>query len=256
MVLIPILIGFFTGLVLGVFGSGGGIVTTPALIYLLHIPVKSSIAMSLGIIAITGIVAVIQYWRRGHVNLKIAILFSLFSMSGSYLGSYLGLFTPPWVQLITFSVVMYIAAWKLLSRDKGRPAKSTDLETNQLKSVVIWVLRMGIVGLLVGILAGLIGVGGGFMIVPALVLLSGMPMKEAIGTALIIVTLNSIAGFAGYLGHVYINYALVGEFAIVAFFGSLLGSYITHRLSPNHLKIAFGIFLLFAATGILLKTLL
>ena len=256
MTIISILAGLATGLVLGVFGSGGGIITTPALLYLVHVPAKSAIAMSLGVIAVTATVATFQHWRRGNVNLKITLIFGLFSVSGTYLGARLGVYTPVVVQLAVFSLVMYAAAWKMLRpmqvhRSAGAAAVSAELCTTSSCMV-----RTGAIGVGVGILAGLVGVGGGFMIVPALVLLSGLPIKQAIGTALAIVTLNSASGFVGYAGHISIDYALVATFAAIAIAGSVVGSYLAHRLPAEHLKRAFGIFLVFAASAILLKSVL
>ncbi len=256
MTFISSLAGLITGLVLGVFGSGGGIITTPALLYLAHVPAKSAIAMSLGVIAITATVATLQHWRRGNVDFRVTVIFGLFSMAGTYLGARLGVDTPVVVQLAVFSLVMYAAAWKMLRplpvhRSVGAAAVSPELCVTPR-----CMFRTGAVGVAVGMLAGLVGVGGGFLIVPALVLLSGLSIKQAIGTALAIVTLNSASGFLGYAGHVSINYTLVGTFSALAIAGSVLGAYLAHRLSANHLKRAFGVFLLFAASAILLKSVL
>lgn len=251
-----ILAGIATGLVLGIFGSGGAIITTPALLYLLHVPPKSAIAMSLGVIAITASLTALQHWRHGNVSLKVTAVFSLFSVIGTYVGARIGIMTPVVVQLSIFALVMYAAAWRMLKPSRQPKSVGAAVVVHELFDSPRGIAKIVVIGIVVGALAGLVGVGGGFLIVPALALLSGLPMKQAIGTSLAIVSLNSISGFAGYMGEVPIDYSLVGLFATVAVIGSIFGTRIAHRLSPEHLKRAFALFLLFVATDILFKSVL
>lgn len=256
MTFIAILAGLATGVVLGIFGSGGSIITTPALLYLLGVAPKSAIAMSLGIVAVTATLTAFQHWRRGNVDLKVTTIFGLFGVLGTYAGARLGVITPVMLQLGIFALVMYAAAWKMLA--PNTPAhRSAGAAVAELAD---WSdIRIGHVashGIAVGVLTGLVGVGGGFLIVPALVLLSRMPMKQAIGTSLAIVSVKSYAGFAGYAGEVPIDYPLMGLFTAVAMAGSVVGTRFAHRLSPQVLKQAFAGFLILVATYILATSLL
>lgn len=253
MTLSAILAGLATGAVLGVFGSGGSIVTTPALLYLLDVEPKSAIAMSMGIVAVTATLTALQHWRRGNVNLQVTAVFGLFGVIGTYAGARLGVVTPVFIQLTLFALVMYAAAWKMLRparphRSVGAAAVAAAAEVCTTPRCLSHVAGHGIV---VGVLTGLVGVGGGFLIVPALVLLSRLPMKQAIGTSLAIVSMKSFAGFAGYAGAVPIDYPLMAVFTAVAVAGSLLGTRLAHRFSGAALKKGFALFLLLVATYIL-----
>ena len=246
--------GLVTGLLLGIFGSGGSIITTPALLYLLDVEPKSAIAMSLGIVAVTATITALQHWRWGNVNLKITAVFGAFGVMGTYAGALLGVITPVVIQLTIFALVMYAAAYKMLKpqhKSLGAAAVAGCLDgyCDELQYT-----HIAIHGIAVGILTGVVGVGGGFLIVPALVLLSGLPMKQAVGTSLSIVALKSFAGFAGYAGAVEINYPLMASFTGVAIVGSIIGSLISNRLPAALLKRGFGIFLVFVASYILLKS--
>lgn len=254
-----ILAGLVTGLLLGVFGSGGSIVTTPALLYLLQVEPKSAIAMSMGIVAITATITAIQHWWRGNVNLKVTAIFGLFGVAGTYAGALLGVVTPVVVQLGLFALVMYAAAWKML--EPALPAHKSvgaaaaegcigdDCEELHYKKIALH-------GIGVGVLTGFVGVGGGFLIVPALVLLSGLSMKRAVGTSLSIVSVKSFAGFAGYAGAVAVDYRTMAIFTAIAIAGSFAGGMIGHRLPAAHLKKAFGVFLVLVASYILIKSVL
>ena len=262
MLILVILAGSITGIVLGLFGSGGSIIAMPALMYLLHVEPKSAIVMSLGIVAVTASISGWDNWRRGNVDVKVAAMFGLFGVLGTYGGARLGVYTPVTVQLILFALVMYAAAWKMLQKKKQPQIQAAQLavaggpniavtETEIIKAHMGHIAMHG-VG--VGVLTGLVGVGGGFLIVPALVLLSGIPMKVAIGTSLVIVAAKSYSGFAGYIGAVPVDWAVMGSFTVVTVAGSFAGTRIAHRFSHEKLKKSFAIFLIIVATYILLKS--
>ncbi len=252
-----IIAGLITGMLLGIFGSGGSIITMPALLYLLDVEPKSAIAMSLGIVAVTATITAIQHWRRGNVNLRITVVFGLFGVAGTYAGALVGVITPVVIQLSVFALVMYTAAWKMLKpspQPKSIGAAVADCPDGHCDD-----LRYGHIavhGIAVGILTGIVGVGGGFLIVPALVLLSGLSMKKAVGTSLSIVALKSFAGFAGYAGSVAIDYQMMAIFTAIAVVGSVVGSQLGHRLPADLLKRGFGGFLLLVASYILFKSVL
>jgi len=258
MSILAILAGAFTGIVLGLFGSGGSIIAMPALLYLLHVEPKSAIAMSLGIVAVTATISAFDNWRRGNVDVKISLMFGLFGVGGTYAGARLGVHTPVALQLILFALVMYAAAWKMLVKRQARPAQLAGAGGPNVgveeTGIDAHMGRIALHGIGVGVLTGLVGVGGGFLIVPALVLLSGVPMKVAVGTSLAIVAAKSYAGFAGYLGAVPVDYAMMAGFTAVTVLGSFVGTRIAHRFSAETLKLGFAVFLVFVATYILLKS--
>ncbi|MCE5181529.1 MAG: sulfite exporter TauE/SafE family protein [Betaproteobacteria bacterium] len=259
MIFLAILAGAVTGIVLGLFGSGGSIIAMPALMVLLDVPPKSAIAMSLGIVAITATISAWDNWRRGNVDMKISVVFGFFGVIGTYGGARLGVVTPVTVQLVLFALVMYAAAWKMLQR------KTVQVQVAQLATaggppldeeaiISANLTHIAAHGIGVGVLTGLVGVGGGFLIVPALVLLSGIPMKMAIGTSLAIVAAKSYAGFAGYVGAVPVDWGVMGSFTAVTVVGSFVGTRLAHRFSQETLKHAFGVFLVIVATYLLLKS--
>lgn len=252
-----IISGLVTGMLLGVFGSGGSIITMPALLYLLDVEPKAAIAMSLGIVAVTATITALQHWRHGNVNLKITVIFGAFGVAGTYAGALVGVITPVVIQLSVFALVMYAAAWKMLQPGplhKSVGAAVVDCPDGHCDDLDY--RHIAIHGIAVGILTGIVGVGGGFLIVPALVLLSGLSMKNAVGTSLSIVSLKSFAGFAGYAGSVAIDYQLMGIFTAIAVVGSVIGSQLGHRLPADLLKKGFGGFLLLVASYILFKSVL
>lgn len=252
MTLVALMSGIVTGLVLGIFGSGGSIIAVPALLYLLHTGAKEAIAMSLGIVAVTATISAIDNWRHGNVNLRVSAVFGLFGIIGTYGGARLGVLTPAVVQLVLFALVMYAAAWKMLAKKK--PAGADPAPNGQDFRAKLG--HIAAHGLIVGVLTGLVGVGGGFLIVPALVLLSGIPIKKAIGTSLAIVAAKSYAGFAGYFGAVPINYTLMASFTGVTVVSSLVGTRFARRLHGEMLTGGFAWFLVIVASYILYKSIL
>lgn len=271
--MVSILAGLATGLVLGLFGSGGSIIALPALLYLLNVVPKSAIVMSLGVVGVTATLTALSHWRRGNVIVRVAAVFGMFGMIGTFAGARLGLQTPVVIQLGLFALVMYAAAWRMLKPVKLNPAilnpagalaasadeivvtSSGSVAFRSCHTIVSPCMgRIAVQGVGVGVLAGLVGVGGGFLIVPALVLLSGVPMKQAIGTSLAIVAAQSYAGFAGYLGGVPIDYPLMAAFTGVTVLGSFMGMRFAGHISQLALKKAFAWFLVVVASYILLKS--
>jgi hypothetical protein len=249
---IELLAGMATGLLLGMLGSGGSIVTLPALIYLAGVDVKPAMAMTFGIVAITAAFATIQHGRKGRVNLQVAAVFGLTGMVGTYLGARLGVWMPDTLQMIMFANIMLLAAWRMCTRQPLRQvAMEFALDANQFSFRLQHIMVHGMV---VGILTGMVGVGGGFLIVPALVLLSGLSIRDAVGTSLVVVALKSMAGFAGYVGEVDIDYGMMLGFALAAIIGSLAGAVLSNRIPDERLKAVFGVFLVFMAGVILLET--
>ena len=249
MMIFALMSGVLTGLALGIFGSGGGIIVVPALIYLLHLPPKEAIAMGLGIIAITAILSAWDHWRAGNVDLRAAAVFAPLGVAGTYVGAKLGAALPASFQLGLFAAVMYLAAFRMLRKQTvvGQRTERSDAARATL--------LVG-AGIGVGLLAGVVGVGGGFLIVPAMVLLAGIPMKRAIGTSLAVVSLNSLSGFAGYLGAVAVNYTTMGTFAAVTVLSSFTGARLARQWSAERLKLGFAWSLIVVASYIIIKSVL
>ncbi|MCR4378487.1 MAG: sulfite exporter TauE/SafE family protein [Rhodospirillales bacterium] len=264
MSILLILAGVFTGLLLGILGSGGSIITMPALMYLLDVAPKPAIAMSLGIVGITASIATLQHWRKGNVNLPVALVFSVFGAGGTFAGAKVGVIMPELLQLGMFAAIMYVAAYRMLKPKAIAPESSIPgivgggvavLEA-PLVSARLGHIAMGHIamhGIVVGVLTGMVGVGGGFLIIPALVLLSGLGMKEAVGTSLAIVTAKSFAGLAGYAGAVEIDYTLMGGFTAVAVVSGIVGGSISTYIPAALLKKGFAVFLVLVATYIVFK---
>lgn len=246
------------GISLGLMGSGGSVLALPVLVYIMGIPTKSAIAMTLIVVGSVSLVGVIPHWRRGNLNGKIAIVFGSTTVLGAYAGARLA--TQPWVtapfQMLLFAVAMLLAAALMIYRTaQPQSLAATPLETARPDASIgryrrIWLMAEG-VG--VGGLTGLVGVGGGFAIVPALVLLGKMPMKQAVGTSLLIIAGNSLAGLLGYLGHIELNWHLTLSFTMAAGVGTILGSYGGQFISAQQLQKGFGYFLLAIATFVLIK---
>ena len=247
MQILTAVVGMGTGLLLGLFGSGGTLIAMPTLHFLLHVPARSAIAMAFGIIAMTAAIATFHYWRRGAVDLRVAVLFGLFGIGGAYLGARLGALIPAAIHLTLFATIMYYSAHRLLFSDTR--ADETSLSSDHP-------IRIAAYGLGIGTFAGTVGVGGGFLIVPALILLWRLPVKRAVGTSLVAVTANSLAGFAGYVTTVAINYPIMAVFATSAVFGTFAGSALHRYLPEKTVKLALGLFLATIATYIIGKTLI
>lgn len=244
------------GISLGLIGGGGSILAVPILVYVMGVPPKSAIAMSLAIVGAVSLIGVIPHWKLGNVQLKTAGMFGLSTMLGAYAGARIA--TLPFItgtlQMLLFAAMMLLAAvFMICKRGTSTVPPAADVDLTLYPKPVckycwLWLVTEGIG---VGILTGLVGVGGGFAIVPALVLLANVPMKQAIGTSLVIITLNSAAGFLGYFGHVALNLHLIASFTLAASLGIVAGAYLVPFVQAKHLQTAFGYFLLATSAFIL-----
>jgi uncharacterized protein len=235
------------GLSLGLLGGGGSILTVPIFVYVLGFGAKESIAMGLAVVGATSLVGAASHWRAGNVNVKAALTFGGLAMAGTYAGARLAAFVPGAVQLTVFAGVMLVAAYFMFRNARG--AQSATPRGAKPTGVLMTVL----VSLAVGLLTGLVGVGGGFLIVPALVLFAGLDMKQAVGSSLLVIALNSFVGFVGYLGQVQVPWALLGGFTALAIAGILVGTWLARFVSQAALKQAFSVFLVVMGAFILFK---
>lgn len=251
------------GLLLGLIGGGGSILTVPILVYLFGIHPVLSTTYSFFVVGLTSLVGSYSHFKTGHVHVKTALVFGVPSIISVYatrkfimpvipdpvfsIASFT--FTKPLFIMVLFAILMILAAVSMIRKSKI----STDTAPEIKYNYPIIFLE----GLLVGGITGLVGAGGGFLIIPALVLLARLPMKQAVGTSLLIIALKSLVGFTGDLDSGYIiNYTFLFMFSAFAVAGILAGSYLARFISGNKLKVVFGWFVLVMGTYILGKELL
>jgi uncharacterized membrane protein YfcA len=244
------------GITLGLIGGGGSILALPILKYVMGVETKSAVAMTLVIVGAVSLIGVIPHWLQGNVNFKTALLFSPAAMLGAYMGARIASLPiiDPTIQLICFAVMMLVAAFFMI-RKSSRTSDNNQQDDllNSKHDSQYRLLMIPIEGLIVGIVTGFVGVGGGFMIIPALVLLGKTPMKEAVGTSLLIITFKSLAGFAGYFGQVPVDVNIMIIFTIAASLGTISGAYLTKFVKPKLLEKSFGYFVIAVAVYILVQ---
>jgi uncharacterized membrane protein YfcA len=249
----------FIGIALGLIGGGGSILTVPVLVYLFSVDAVLATAYSLFIVGATSVVGSVSYFMKGLVNVKTAVVFGIPSIVAVFLTrAYivpaipkdvfaLGDFmvTKPILLMLIFAVLMIFASYSMIKKDK-----SVDKEPG--KQVFNYPLIL-VEGAIVGVLTGLVGAGGGFLIIPALVILSKLPMKEAVGTSLVIIAAKSLIGFLGESGESLVDWQfllIVTAFAIV---GIYIGMALSKKIDGTKLKPAFGWFVLVMGIYIILK---
>lgn len=240
------------GLVLGLLGSGGSILTVPVLVYLAHEPDKVAIAESLAIVGGIALVGALPYAKQRMVDWHSVLYFGVPGILGTYGGATLSKWVPGAVQLAFFAVVMLVAAGLMFRGRRGLEAE-TDVPHERQP---LWLIAVE--GLLVGVVTGLVGVGGGFLIVPALVLLGGLSMRLAVGTSLLIIAAKSAAGFWKYtevLAEVgqRVDWGLIVLFTAVGILGSFAGNALSQRVPQARLKRGFAVFLVFMGGLILAR---
>lgn len=236
-------LALLVGFVLGLLGGGGSVLTVPILIYALHVPVKPAIATSLCVVGLVAFIGFLSHVRQRTVETKVALIFGPFAVVAAYAGARIARYIPGEIQLIGFalvglagSVMMFRGTFKRSTAPESAPY---ELEVN---GRTVGLLAMQGIG--VGLLTGLIGVGGGFLIVPALVLIEKLPMRLAVGTSLLVIAMNALSGFLGYAGTVPIDWELVGWFTGIAGAGSILGTMLSKRVPQQQLRQVFGVLLI------------
>lgn len=258
------LFGYFAsaliGISLGLIGGGGSILTVPVLVYLFKVDPVESTAYSLFIVGLTSLVGSYSKYKEKLLNIKTALIFGAPSIAAVYLTRkflvpaipseimHLGTFilTKNLLLMLLFAVLMVFASISMIKDQKKNASKN--LSDSKYKYIIILVE-----GFIVGTLTGLVGAGGGFLIIPALVLLTGMPMKEAVGTSLFIIAIKSLIGFTGDLGHFEMNWNLLTIVSAIAVAGIFLGNYLSKRIDGNKLKKGFGWFVLVMGAYIIVK---
>jgi hypothetical protein len=232
-VILAIVLSLPIGISLGLLGGGGSILTVPVLIYALGVEEKSAIATSLLVVGVTSAFAAISHARNGNVVWRVSLVFAAAGMVGAFLGGFVAKFIPAAILLTLFAVIMFgtsFAMWR------GRK------NTTHSKDVPLPIPKILVEGLIVGLVTGLVGAGGGFLVVPALALLGGLPMHQAVGSSLVVIALKSFAGYAGYASHTTTDWKLTAIVASAAVVGSLFGGLISKKIPQEMLRRGFAIF--------------
>ncbi|KPE52235.1 sulfite exporter TauE/SafE family protein [Chryseobacterium indologenes] len=247
------------GISLGLIGGGGSILTVPVLVYLFGLDALLATEYSLFIVGISSAAGSLNYFKKGLVDLKTALIFGIPSIISIFLTRHYivplipaelfnirGLtLTRDIFLLLIFAILMIVASYKMIRKNKDEN-KTVRKESSFLAAGE---------GSLVGILTGLVGAGGGFMIIPALVGLLKMPMKTAVGTSLVIISLNSLIGFSSSVNHTVIDWEFLIAVTGIAVIGIIIGSYLSGKIDGKKLKPAFGWFIMVMGVYIIFKEL-
>ena len=222
------------GVSLGLLGGGGSILAVPLLIYVAGLPTKEAIATSLLVVGATSAVGVLPHARAHRVRWRTGLTFGVAGMTGAYAGGRLAGFVPAGVLLTAFALMMLATAAAMIRGRRPVEGRPTPRELPTLRVILD--------GVVVGLVTGLVGAGGGFLVVPALALLGGLPMPVAVGTSLVVIAMKSFAGLAGYLSSVRIDWTLAAAVTVAAIVGSLLGGRLAGRIPEHVLRLSFGWF--------------
>ena len=231
--LLAVVLSIAIGVSLGLLGGGGSILTVPILVYVVGLETKSAIATSLFVVGATSLSAMVAHARAGRVRWRVGASFGAASMVGAFASGRVAHLLPSEYLLGGFTGIMVLTGAMMLRRRK-ETAPSTGAPFG----------RTAVIGILVGALTGVVGAGGGFVVVPALAMLCGLPIGEAIATSLLVIAMNSFAGFAGYVGHVHVDPRIAALVTAAAVVGSFGGALLAGRSRPESLRRGFAVFVL------------
>jgi len=230
------------GIVLVLFGAGGGMITVPVLIYLADMPVKEAVAMSLWVVAIVSLVALLQQRAWRNLQTRLLLTFGCTGVVGSVLGSLVANYISGKVQVMLFALLIFSVTW-WLSR-----VKLSD------RVGVFRFIPATVTGFIIGIITGVLGVGGGFLLVPALIYLGVRHFPTAVAHSLVLITLNALAGGLTYLKTIDFSVSMALSFSLVAALGTAVGSYLLKSLPGAQLQRAFSIMLVVIGTFMMWRT--
>lgn len=242
---LDIMLGFVIGLSLGLLGGGGSILTVPALVYLVGLSPQAAVTASLVIVGANSAMGAFMHRSQGTLNWKVALVFGGTGMAMAYLAAGWSKALPATTLMMLFAVLMLVVG--LFMMFKPTPLGNDEGGRGWLVTVIT--------GAGVGLLTGFLGVGGGFLIVPALVMLVGLSMRQAVGTSLVVIAMNSLAGFLGHLQGPPIDLQVVVIFVAAGLAGALLGTRLTRIVHPEHLRKAFALFVIGLAIFLLVDNL-
>lgn len=240
-------LGFAIGLALGLLGGGGSILTVPALVYLIGQSPQAAVTTSLAIVGVNSLVGASAHFRQRTLVWPVALVFGGVGMVAAYLAGGLSRLFTPAALMVAFAVLMLVIGALMLS-GAGRQAADGERPPAGWGWVVI-------AGVGVGVLTGILGVGGGFLIVPALALLVRLPMPQAVGTSLAVIAANSLAGLLGHINAGPLDLSLVIVFVGAGLFGALAGARLARRMPVDRLRQAFAVFVILLAVVLLFDNL-
>ena len=241
-----LLLSVLIGLSLGLLGGGGSILTVPILTYVAGMNPKEAIAASLFVVGVTSAVSAVTHARKGRVKWRTGLTFGAAGMAGAFGGGLVGGHIPGTILMIAFALMMVATSMAMIrGRREVSAAHNNDLPVGKVL----------LEGLVVGLVTGLVGAGGGFLVVPALALLGGLSMPVAVGTSLVVIAMKSFAGLGGYLTSVSLDWALVSGVTAAAILGSFLGARLAGRIPEAALRKGFGIFVLLMGVFVLVQEL-
>jgi uncharacterized membrane protein YfcA len=239
-------LGLVIGLLLGLLGGGGSILAVPALVYGVGMPLAAAVPTSLVVVGISSATALLPRLRKGQVQWRLAAVFGVAGAGAAFAGAAVNRLLEPRVVLAGFAAMMVAAGVRML-REQTTVGGDCALPGGRINWRGCLPEAIGS-GVVVGFLTGLFGVGGGFLIIPALVLLLGLPMTVAVGTSLVIIVINSVAGFTAHAGDAALDYPVMGAFSVAAIAGSLAAARLASRLPAERLRRWFA-FLVFAVAA-------
>ena len=245
MVPLALVLAVFMGVIVGMLGAGGSILTVPLLIYLAGLEPKAAIASSLLVVGLTCLAGVVHHAWQGNVRWRPGFTFGAFSMVGAFTAGSVARFVPGEVLLLVFAAVMAASSIGLM---RHRPLPG--LSGTSPPHTAVAPSKLAALGLAVGAITGLVGAGGGFLIVPVLVMLGRLDMRSAVGTSLLVIVLNAFAAFAGYLFHVEVEWVLALSISAAAVAGALGGAALSGLVSQTGLRHAFAWLVLLMAVFI------
>jgi uncharacterized protein len=238
---LSVVFGSLIGLLLGLVGAGGSILTVPILVYVIGLDVQAATATSLAIVGASALAGAVPHARAGRVNLKVALFFGLFGIGGAFAGTWLNhRVSGPFI-LFLFGLLMLVVAGRMLFRKPGRSPQGEE------HPAVVLNWKVPLAGLVVGLLTGFFGVGGGFLIVPALALALGLPMAVAVGTSLAIIAINAVSGIAAHAGAGGFDLQVAALFIVGGLAGGLVGGRLAGRI--DEMVLTRGFALLVAVVG-------
>ncbi|HXV93955.1 MAG TPA: sulfite exporter TauE/SafE family protein [Pseudonocardia sp.] len=242
---VAVALAVLVGVALGLLGGGGSILTVPLLVYIAGMDPKVAIATSLFVVGVTSIAGLVTHARARTIRWRTGLLFGAAGMVGAFAGGMVGGHLPGQLLLGAFAVMMVATAVAML---RGRRARDPAKAHSELP-----VGRVLLDGAVVGLVTGLVGAGGGFLVVPALALLGGLPMPVAVGTSLVVIAMKSFAGFAGYLTSVSIAWGPTLAITAAAVVGGVAGARLASRIPQDVLRRLFGWFVLVMGTFVLIQ---
>ena len=264
MEILGFLMAIIIGIILGILGGGGSILSVPVLVYLFHLHPTTATAYSLFIVGISSLVGVIPKYRQGLVHIKTALIFGIPALISVFLTRKFLIpsipdeiisfsnfvITKAILTMIIFALLMITASFSMIRKSIDYSQQIVDIKITNFFSIIIQ-------GLFLGLLTGFVGAGGGFLIIPAMIFRCKLPMKIAVGTSLLIIAANSIIGFIGDLSVTteIINWKLLITFTLLAIMGIFIGNYLTKFIDGNKLKRGFGWFILLMGIYIIIHEL-